>query len=179
MIGWEIEGVKSGKPPRGSTTNSRIATRPVRSVPLLVETDSVLDRTGGDARRSAPVARVAFNHYTQHTMDYPTCCKYGHLLNDITTSGKDPGGLLKNTHQDVADVAIPYLLKHHLIEEHRGYPDRAPQRFTLTPAGQALLATYRAHLPMGGCYDGNTTFNMSPPKVSEQDLVDAFPECNS
>ena len=43
--------VRPRKPPRGGTTSTRTATRPVRPVPLLVETGTVLDRTGTDARR--------------------------------------------------------------------------------------------------------------------------------
>jgi hypothetical protein len=112
-------------------------------------------------------------------MDYPTCCKYGRLLSDIASSGKDHDWLLKNTHHDVADAAIPYFLKHHIIQEQQGYPEHAPQRFTLTREGQALLATFEAHLPKAYAFDGNTIFNTSSPKVSEQDLVDAFPKCNA
>lgn len=106
-------------------------------------------------------------------MEYTTCCKYGYLLKDIASSGKDPEWLLKKTHQDVAAAAIPYFLKHHLIEEHQGDP--APQRFAITREGQALLATFKDHLPKAGSFNGNTIFNTSSPKVSEQDLVDSFP----
>ncbi len=111
--------------------------------------------------------------YGRFVMDYPTCCKYGHLFNDLASSGKDPDWLFKNKHQDIADVAIPYFLKHHLIQEH---PDDAPQRFTLTRQGQALLATFKAHWPRAASYDGKTVFNTAPPEVSEQDLVNAFPK---
>jgi hypothetical protein len=107
-------------------------------------------------------------------MDYPTCCKYGHLLSDIASSG-NRADFLKNKHLDVWDDAIPYFLRHHLIHEHEGDPDRAPQRFTLTPEGQTLLDTFKAHLPKGESYDADTQFDTSPPSVSEEALVAAFP----